>query len=137
MSNIEIIDTNSDNICQYGFCGYKNIKQEGYKRKIDWLKQRFSEGMKFKILYSADEGSVGCIEYTPGKYAWRAVEANGYMVIHCIVIMSRKYKEKGYGSLLLEECIKDAKKGEYDWCGSSHSQRHMDGREGVILKKWI
>ena len=110
MNEIEIIDTNADNICDYGFCGVKNIKQEGYKRKTDWLKQRFSEGMRFKVLYSAKEGSVGIIEYTPGKYTWRAVDASGYMVIHCIMILPRKYKEKGYGSLLVNECIQDAKK---------------------------
>ncbi len=109
---IEIIDTNPDNICDYGFCGYKNLSQEGYKRKIDWLKQRFSEGMKFKVLYSTKDGSVGFVEYIPGQYTWRAVDASGYMVIHCIAIMSRKYRGKGYGSLLSEECVKDAKKGK-------------------------
>jgi GNAT superfamily N-acetyltransferase len=112
MEKIEIIDTNADNICEYGFCGYKDIKQEGYKRKIDWLKKRFSEGMKFKVLYSAKDGAVGFIEYIPGEYTWRAVEASGYMVIHCIVIMKREYKGKGYGILLVEECIKDAKRGK-------------------------
>jgi GNAT superfamily N-acetyltransferase len=107
---IEIIDTNPDNVCDYGFCGYKSIKQEGYKRKIDWLRERFSEGMRFKVLHSAKDGSVGFIEYIPGKYTWRAVDADGYMVIHCIVIMSRRYKGKDYGSLLLEQCLQDAKK---------------------------
>ena len=110
VKEIEIIDTNLGNICDYGFCGYKSIKQEGYKRKIDWLKKRFSEGMKFKVLHSVKDGDVGFIEYAPGKYTWRPVEASGYLVIDCIAIMSRKYKEKGYGSLLVEECLKDAKK---------------------------
>lgn len=110
MNKIEIIDTNADNICDFGFCGYKNIKQEGYKRKIDWLKQRFSEGIKIKVLYSPKDGFAGFIEYIPGKYTWRAVEADGYMVIHCIMIWKKIYKERGYGSLLLEECFKDAKK---------------------------
>lgn len=110
MGKMEIIDTNASNIHNYGFCGYKDIKQEGYKRKVDWLKQRFPEGMKFKVLYSAGEGSVGFVEYIPGKYTWRAVEASGYMVIHCIVILYRKYRQKGYGLLLVEECLKDAKK---------------------------
>jgi N-acetylglutamate synthase-like GNAT family acetyltransferase len=110
MREIEIIDTTPANICDYGFCGYKSIKQEGYRRKIDWLKKRFSEGMKFKVMHSAKEGSVGAIEYTPGKYAWRAVDADGYMVIHCIFIMPKKLKGKGYGALLVEECLKDAKK---------------------------
>lgn len=109
MANIEIVDTNVDTICDYGFCGYKNIKNEEYRRKAEWLKQRFTEGMKFKVLYSVKDGSLGFIEYIPGKYAWRAVEASGYMVIHCIMV-NRKHKGKGYGSLLLEECLQDAKK---------------------------
>lgn len=110
MNNIEIINANSSNISEYGFCGYKNIKQEGYRRKIDWLKKHFSEGLKFQVLYSAKEGAVGFIEYIPGKYTWRAVEASGYMVIHCMMIISKKYRGKGYGALLLEESLKDAKK---------------------------
>jgi L-amino acid N-acyltransferase YncA len=109
MGEIEIIDTNADNICDYSLCGYKNIKQEGYKRKTDWLKRRFKEGMKVKILHSPQDGSVGMIEYVPGGYAWRAVEAEGYMVIHCIFIMPRKLKGKGYGSLLVDECLKDGR----------------------------
>jgi len=110
LEKMEIIDANSDDIAEYGFCGYKNIKKEGYRKKLEWLKKRFSEGMKFKVLCSPKEGSVGAIEYIPGEYAWRAMEAEGYMVIHCMIIMKRKYKGKGYGALLLKECIKDAKK---------------------------
>jgi N-acetylglutamate synthase-like GNAT family acetyltransferase len=110
VNEIEIVDTNADNICDYGFCGIKNIKQEGYKRKTDWLRKRFSEGMRFKILHSAQEGFVGMIEYITGRYAWRAVEAKGYMVIHCLFILYKRYQGKGYGSLLIEECLQDAKK---------------------------
>jgi N-acetylglutamate synthase-like GNAT family acetyltransferase len=110
VNEIEIIDTNADNICDHGLCGFKNIKQEGYKRKTDWLKKRFSEGIRFKILHTAKEGFVGMIEYIPGRYTWRAVEAKGYMVIHCLFILYKKYQGKGYGSLLIEECLKDAKK---------------------------
>ncbi len=110
MNEIEIIDTNAGNIYDYGFCGFKNSEQEGYKRKIDWLRQRFPEGMRFKVLNSVNDDSVGIIEYIPGRYAWRAVEAKGFMVIHCLFILYKKYQRKGYGSLLIEECIKDAKK---------------------------
>lgn len=112
MEGIEIIDTNADNIHEYGMCGYKNIKIEGYRRKIEWLKHQFSKGMKYKILYSDKDGAVGGIEYIPGEYTWRAVEASGYMVIHCIYMIPRNYKEKGYGTLLLKACLEDAKKGK-------------------------
>ena len=110
MSDIEIIDTNAGNIHNYEFCGYKDAKQEGYRRKVDWLKQRFNEGMKFKVLYSDSQGAFGFIEYMPGEYTWRAVEAEGYMVIHCIANYYRENREKGYGTLLVEESVKDAAK---------------------------
>jgi len=111
MGDIEIIDTNSDNILEYGICGYKDIKRAGYPEKVEWLKKRFQEGMKIKTLYSDKDGTQGMIEYLPGEYCWRPVEADGYMFIHCIFSGFKKvYKGKGYGSLLLDECIEDARK---------------------------
>jgi hypothetical protein len=79
---VKIVDTNSDNILEFGICGYRNIKQEGLRRKIEWLKDRFTEGMKIKTLYSDRDGTQGMIEYVPGEYSWRPVEASGYMFIH-------------------------------------------------------
>ena len=112
MGKIEIIDTNADNILEYGVCGYKNIKREGYPEKVEWLKDRFPEGMKLKTLYSDEDGTQGMLEYIPGEYCWRPVEASGYMFIHCIFVgFKRAYKRKGYGTLLVEECLKDAEKG--------------------------
>jgi GNAT superfamily N-acetyltransferase len=111
MENVEIIDTNPDNILNYGICGYKNINRAGYPEKIEWLKERFSEGMKIKTLYSKKDGTQGMIEYLPGEYCWRPVDAKGYMFIHCVFVgFKRAYKGKGYGSLILGECLKDAKK---------------------------
>jgi hypothetical protein len=114
MEEIKIIDTNADNIHLYGMCGYKNIKHEGYQRKIAWLKKRYAEGLKYKILYSSDDGAVGGIEYIPGDYSWRPLEAEKYMFIHCIFIIPKKFKEKGYGLKLLDEVWKDAHKQRMD-----------------------
>ena len=109
MERVEIIDTNADNIREYGICGYKNIKREGYLEKIEWLKGRFPEGMKIKTLYSDKDGTQGMIEYIPGEYCWRPVATDGYMFIHCIFSgVKNIYKGKGYGSLLLDECLNDA-----------------------------
>jgi len=111
MSDIEIIDTNANNILEYGVCGYKDIRRAGYPEKIEWLKGRFPEGMKIKTLYSDKDGTQGMIEYIPGEYCWRPVEASGYMFIHCIFSGFKNiYKGKGYGSLLLDECLQDARK---------------------------
>jgi hypothetical protein len=32
--NVEIIDTNAENILRYGVCGYKDIKRAGYPEKL-------------------------------------------------------------------------------------------------------
>jgi GNAT superfamily N-acetyltransferase len=110
MEDVEIIDTNADNILEYGVCGYKNIKKEGYPEKIEWLKERLQEGMKVKTLYSKQDGTQGMIEYIPGNYCWRPVKADGYMFIHCIFSgFKSAYKGKGYGSLLLDACIRDTR----------------------------
>ena len=111
MKDISIIDTTIDNISKYGVCGYKNIKKEGFPEKFEWLKNRFPEGLKIKTLYSEKDGTQGMIEYIPGKYCWRPVDATGYMFIHCIFVGFKKiYQKKGYASLLLKECENDTQK---------------------------
>ncbi len=109
MDDIQIIDTNDENIREYGVCGYKNIKRPGYSEKIEWLKERFREDLIIKTLYSEKDGTQGMIEYIPGAYCWRPVDAEGYMFIHCIFSgFKGEYKGKGYGTLLLNECLEDA-----------------------------
>jgi ribosomal protein S18 acetylase RimI-like enzyme len=110
-SKIKIISVNLENISEYQPVCFLNPKNEGYLRKLEWLKKRFSKGLTIKLLYLENERKCnGFIEYIPGEYAWRAVDAKGYMFIHCIWISPNKHKEKGYGSLLVKECLKDAKK---------------------------
>lgn len=112
MAVLKIIDTDANNIEEFGMCGYKNTQNEGYRLKLDWSKQRFQEGMLCKMLYSDEEGAIGAIEYIPGEFAWRPVEAKDYMFIHCIFILPKKYKEKGNGLKLLDACIRDAQEKE-------------------------
>ena len=101
MDDLKIVTVDENNISEYGFYCSKNPKYEGYQLKLDWLKQRFTEGLKIKLLQSNTEGTIGFIEYIPGEYAWRAVNTSGYLVIHCIYAYSKKDRSKGYGSLLL------------------------------------
>lgn len=111
MSKVEIIDTTLENLGRFGVCGYKNPKKEGFPEKAGWLGLRFKEGLKVKTLYSEEDGTQGMIEYVPGELCWRPVEAKGYMFIHCLFTgFKKEYKEHGYGSELIEECIAEAKK---------------------------
>ena len=103
-----LIDATPRNLGEYGMCGYKDPLHPGFRKKLEWLGQRFDEGMKIKVLRSARDGTIGSIEYLPGEHAWRGLHAPGYMVIHCLFITKKEYKGKGYGSQLIEACEKDA-----------------------------
>jgi GNAT superfamily N-acetyltransferase len=114
MSEADIRDMNVDNIFEYGFCGSKSIEHEGCRRKAEWYKKRLSEGMRYKVLYTEAKGAIGMIEYIPGEFSWRAVEASGYMVIHCLCIFSKNFRGKGYASRMIDACIEDAKREKMD-----------------------
>lgn len=110
-SDIEIIDLTPENIANYGVCGYKDVKKhEELRRKIEWFNKYYPEGLRIKALISKSKGYQGMLEYIPGKYAHRPVDADGYMFIHCIFSgFKKEFKGKGYASLLIEECIKESK----------------------------
>jgi GNAT superfamily N-acetyltransferase len=111
MEDYQIIETNMENIFDLGICGYKDIKRPGFLEKVEWMRERFSEGMIIKTLYTETGGTQGMIEYIPGEYCWRPVEAYGYMFIHCLFVGFKKlYKGRGFATVLLKECIQDAKK---------------------------
>jgi GNAT superfamily N-acetyltransferase len=132
-TDVEIVAVDAANVAEHGFFCYKSKpKSEGYGRKLDWLEQRFSEGMGIKILYEGKR-SVGFIEYIPGEYAWRAVNAEGYMVIHCLWVVG-KGKGKGYGSRLLNECVEDARKAQKHGVVMVSSSRVWLAGKKVFLK---
>ena len=94
-------------------CGCKDGKHEGRCRKLDWLKKRFAEGLRYKVLRSREFGDIGMIEYAPGSHAWRSIEAEGYLVIHCLLVTGKHNKGKGLVLFLLDSCLRDAKKSKY------------------------
>lgn len=105
----EIVMLTLENCLHLGCPCFLNPKQTGHQIKLQWLKERFDEGYTIKHLILENEKKPnGFIEYVPGEYAWRAVDASDYLFIHCIWINPNKYKQKGYGSLLIEDCVKDA-----------------------------
>lgn len=111
MSEIEIIDVNEENISERPPRCFLRADNPGYLTKKDWLIKRFKEGFKIKQMYSKDKNKlIGFIEYVKGENAWRAVDAKNYLFIHCIWIYPNANKNKGYGSMLIKEAIKDAEK---------------------------
>lgn len=114
MSAFEIIDLTPENIADYGVCGYKDVKKHvELRNKIQWFTDYYPKGLRIKAVLSDEGGYQGMIEYIPGNYAHRPVEADGYMFIHCLYVgLKKEYKGKGFGTALIQACIDDAKNTE-------------------------
>jgi ribosomal protein S18 acetylase RimI-like enzyme len=133
MKEYEIIDTNAGNIDGCVICRYKSGKNEGRRRKLDWLKKRYAEGLRFKVLRSREFGDIGMIEYAPGSQAWRPVEAEGYLVIHCLMVNS-EHQGKGLGALLLDNCLRDARKSKCRGVAVVASSDSFMAESGLFIK---
>jgi hypothetical protein len=129
---VQIVDVNAENVEKTGFFCYKSKpKTEGYRKKINWLKERFAEGLRLKMV-SLNGSSAGFIEYIPGEYAWRAVSAPGYMLIHCLWVVG-KNKEQGFGARLLAECEEDARRsGKHGVAMVTSSGTWLAGKELLL-----
>ncbi len=113
MSDVKIIDLTPESIVDYGVCGYKNAKKhKELRNKIEWYREYYPKGLRIKALISETGGYQGMLEYIPGTYAHRPVNAKNYLFIHCIFVgFKKEFKGKGFASLLIDDCIKHAKEG--------------------------
>ncbi len=111
MEDFRIADLTPGNIRDYGVCGYKDArKHPGLQNKIDWFKKYYPLGLRIKIVITGQGSNQGMIEYIPGKYAHRPVDADGYMFIHCLFVgFKKQYKGLGMATALIGECEKDAR----------------------------
>ena len=108
----QIININKQNLANFPqvIC-FINPKNQYFNLKIDWLVKRFAEGLTIQLIQLDDSRKIaGFIEYIPGEFAWRGVSAKDYMFIHCIWVYPNENKQKGLGSVLIEETIRDAKR---------------------------
>ncbi|MCF8230486.1 MAG: YoaP domain-containing protein [Bacteroidales bacterium] len=111
MKEAEIKPIHPSELATYGICGYKNVqKHKELQNKIEWYEKSYNEGLRIQQLILEDGSSQGMIEYVPGEYCWRPVNAAGYMFIHCLFVGYKKvYKGHGFASQMINKCIEDAK----------------------------
>ncbi|MGD0015606.1 MAG: GNAT family N-acetyltransferase, partial [Bryobacteraceae bacterium] len=86
------------------------LTHPGRQQKHCWLKANFKIGLRAKAVLAPDGHPCGYIEYLPGEFAWRGVDASGYMFVHCVWTYSKKHQRKGCGSAMVEACLSDARK---------------------------
>jgi len=117
MIHHEIVSVTPENLDRYDlFCKKSKPKEAGYSNKTVWFNEHYATGLRMQLLH-IDEGkkqkvSRGFVEYIPGEAAWRAVNAQGWLFIHCLWVVGRN-KGRGYGTQLLKTCLNDAKENGF------------------------
>ncbi len=109
-NQLHIVDVTPNNVQEETLFCIKDLKSPGFKCKQDWFEKQYNKGLRMKILKGANGKMIGFIEYVPASNAWRPIEAEKFMFVHCITVYSKKDRNKGYGSLLINEVEKDAKR---------------------------
>jgi len=101
------INLKAENIATEHLCCAISDKkhQAGVSIKRSWLLDRINEGHIFRKLNA--HGKI-FIEYAPLEKAWVPIIGENYIYIYCLWV-SGSYKNKGYGTDLLNYCISDAK----------------------------
>ncbi|MEM1067535.1 MAG: hypothetical protein AAGI63_01475 [Planctomycetota bacterium] len=110
MPDFRIVNVDANNVEQHGIFCVKNKKHPGYVAKLEWLRLRFEEGLQIKLVETPDVKKAGFLEYIPGDFTWRVVEASGFLVIHCLWVDSKKFPYRGMTKALLKRCQDDAKR---------------------------
>jgi hypothetical protein len=105
-----LVDVDAASFDALPCCGIKSSTHPGRQEKRCWLRANEKFGLRAKALLAPDGQPSGYIEYIPGEFAWRGVDAGGYMFVHCIWIYSRRHQRKGWGRLMVQACLDDAKK---------------------------
>ena len=136
-SSFQIIALTPENIAEYGVCGYKDvIKHLELRRKIDWFCKYYPLGLRIKALITDFGDYQGMLEYIPGEYAHRPVNAAGYMFIHCIFVgFKSKFKGKRYASALLDECISEARRAGMNGVAVVTRNGSFMAKKDIFLKK--
>ena len=106
-----LVDVDRATVRDLPCCGVKDASHEGRCYKIRWLEEHFKLGLRAKVLLTPDRRQCGYIEYLPGEFAWRGIDARGYLVIHCIWTFYKQYQHRGFGARMVQACIDDATQG--------------------------
>jgi hypothetical protein len=130
-----IVKVTIDNITEHpqAIC-FINPKHELYHKKVGLLREQFKNGLVIKLLYlEGEKRPVGFVEYIPGEYCWRAVNAKGYIFIHCLWINGKKHSHQGLGTILIKEVEKEAQKNMLGVAVVTSDKSFMTNKE-IFLK---
>lgn len=113
--NTDFINLTAENLDNEHLCCIIRSKKphEGIDAKRQWLSERLKEGHVFRKL---NEKATVFIEYAPLETAWVPITGDNYVYVYCLWVTG-DHKGKGYGKMLMEYCLADAKeKGKSGIC---------------------
>ncbi|MGD2175545.1 MAG: hypothetical protein PVJ27_09085 [Candidatus Brocadiaceae bacterium] len=109
MHKIVLEKVGPGNLSECGIGCITNPKHQGYQPKVEWLQKRFGQGLRF-LLFRDEKGKpLARLEYVPGEYAWRPVDAKGWLFVHCLLVYPRRKVVGGLGSRLIRACLEEAR----------------------------
>lgn len=113
--NTEFVNVTSANLSEEHLCCIIRTRKphQGVEAKRKWLRERLGEGHVFRKL---NEKATVFIEYAPLETAWVPIVGDNFYYIYCLWATGN-HKGKGYGKLMMDYCIADAKaKGKSGIC---------------------
>jgi GNAT superfamily N-acetyltransferase len=109
IGKLQLVDVGRAGFDTLPCCGIKSPSHPGRVQKQCWLQANAALGLRARTLIAPDGQPAGYMEYLPGEFAWRGVEAAGYMFVHCVWVYARRYQRLGFASAMLKACLDDAK----------------------------
>jgi len=101
MPKLSLEKVGPENLSECGIGCLANPKNPGYPAKVEWLQKTFRDGLRI-LLFRDEKGKpLAFLEYVPGEYAWRPVDAKGWLFIHCLWVYPEGQKVGGLGSRLI------------------------------------
>jgi hypothetical protein len=110
MDELTLEKVGPENLSECGIGCLTNRQHPGYQSKVDWLQRSFADGLRFFLVRNGDGQPLGFLEYVPGEFAWRPVEAAGWLFVHCLWVYRRGRKVGGLGSRLIQACLAEARR---------------------------
>jgi hypothetical protein len=134
MDKVSLDKVGPANVAECGIGCLTGPQNLGLRPKIEWLKRRFGEGLRLLLFRDEQGRPLAFLEYVPGKYAWRPVDASGWLFVHCLWVYPRGQKVGGLGTRLIQACVEEARQQRALGVAAMVSEGPWMASKGVFLK---
>ena len=134
MDKVTLVRVGPENLSECGIGCLKNRDNPGYGCKVRWLRKRFAEGLRLLLFRDQGEKPLAFLEYVPGEFAWRPVDAAGWLFVHCLWVFAAGQQLGGLGGRLIRACIEEAERSGRTGVAAMVSDGTWMAGKGIFLK---